>query len=113
MVMELRNVFHRVIQVGFIDGIGLRDYGTGYIWGRISKWRRTKTAKLCKSIQDSSGRVWAKNCSGEAVISIVVVPIAVVIVVPIAVVIVVPIAVVIVVADLVSKERGTMQKAKS
>jgi hypothetical protein len=28
---------------------------------KSSKWRRTKTAKLCKSIKDSSGRVWAKN----------------------------------------------------
>jgi hypothetical protein len=26
-----------------------------------SKWRRTKTIKLCKSISDSSGRLWAKN----------------------------------------------------
>jgi hypothetical protein len=40
---------------------------------------------------------WATWDSGEVLISIVVVPIAVVIVV----------------ADLVSKERGTMQKAKS
>ncbi|SAM04433.1 hypothetical protein [Absidia glauca] len=40
----------------------------------VSKWRWAKTAKLCKSISDSSGRVWAKNCT-------VVVPIAVVFVV--------------------------------
>ncbi|SAL97860.1 hypothetical protein, partial, partial [Absidia glauca] len=34
MVMDLRNVFRRIIQVGFIDGIGLKGYGTGYVWGR-------------------------------------------------------------------------------
>jgi hypothetical protein len=26
-----------------------------------SKWRWIKTAKLCKSISDSRGRVWTKN----------------------------------------------------
>ncbi|SAM03525.1 hypothetical protein [Absidia glauca] len=34
MVMDLRNVFRRMIQVGFIDGIGLKSYRTGYVWGR-------------------------------------------------------------------------------
>ncbi|SAM01823.1 hypothetical protein [Absidia glauca] len=101
MVVDLRNVFRRMIQVGFIGGIGLRGYGTGYVWGRRSKW--------------SSGGVVISIVVVPIAVVIVVVPIAVVIVVvPIAVVIVVvPIAVVIVVADLVSKERGTMQKAKS
>jgi hypothetical protein len=28
---------------------------------KTSKWRWTKTAKLCKSISDSSEKVWAKN----------------------------------------------------
>jgi hypothetical protein len=30
MVVNLRNVFRRIIQVGFIDGIGLEVYA----WGR-------------------------------------------------------------------------------
>ncbi|SAM02375.1 hypothetical protein [Absidia glauca] len=34
MVVDLRNVFHIMIQVGFIDGIGLKGYGTGYVWSR-------------------------------------------------------------------------------
>ncbi|SAM03116.1 hypothetical protein [Absidia glauca] len=34
MVMDLRNVFRRMIQVGFIDATGLKGYGTGYVWGR-------------------------------------------------------------------------------
>jgi hypothetical protein len=32
-VMILRNVFRRMIQVCFIHGIGLKGYGTGYVWG--------------------------------------------------------------------------------
>ncbi|SAM01259.1 hypothetical protein [Absidia glauca] len=55
MVMDLRNVFRMMVQVGFIDGIGLKYYGTGYVWG-LSNLKWTKTAKLCKSISDSSGR---------------------------------------------------------
>jgi hypothetical protein len=34
MVVDLRNFFRRMIQVGFINGIGLMGYSTGYIWGR-------------------------------------------------------------------------------
>jgi hypothetical protein len=33
-VMDLRNVFRKMIQVGFIDGTGLTSYGTGYVGGR-------------------------------------------------------------------------------
>jgi hypothetical protein len=31
MVMDLKKVFRRMIQVGFIDGIGLRGYDAGYV----------------------------------------------------------------------------------
>jgi hypothetical protein len=34
MVMDSKNVFRRIIQVDFIDGIGLMGYGTDYVWGR-------------------------------------------------------------------------------
>jgi hypothetical protein len=34
MVVDLRNVFRKMIQIGFIDGRGLKGYGTRYVWGR-------------------------------------------------------------------------------
>jgi hypothetical protein len=34
MVVDLERAFRRMIQVGFIGGIGLKGYGTDYVWSR-------------------------------------------------------------------------------
>ncbi|SAL96018.1 hypothetical protein, partial, partial [Absidia glauca] len=34
MFADLRNVFREMIQGGFIDGVELKGYATGYVWGR-------------------------------------------------------------------------------
>jgi hypothetical protein len=51
MVMDLKNVFRRMIQIGFIDGIGLRGYGICYVWGRSEAnvlWQQAIVMRMTK-----------------------------------------------------------------